>query len=184
MNSRFEDIPHRLFLDSSTLQALQTYGGFIYENEELEEGDPIYSDPVGPEKLDALRNIMRVAQRAPFEFALSENSLAEVECRNNASYLLWAYDVLDHWLTCLDESAQPLGRPETAALLDSAAYGYLGAGDRVLLKDALLLGCDSFLTMENRLPRNSRHIVQTVGIRVLSPIDMWSLLRPWAALFY
>jgi hypothetical protein len=87
MNSRFEDIPHRLFLDSSTLQTLQLYGGFIYENEELEDRDPIHRDPVGLEKLDALRNIMRLAQRAPFEFALSENSFREVRARNDAQYL-------------------------------------------------------------------------------------------------
>ena len=115
---------------------------------------------------------------------LSENSFREVEARNDAQYLQWAYDVLDHWLTCLEESSQPLGSPEVAALLDSRAYGYLGSGDRALLKDALLLGCDSFLTMENRLPRNAAHIQASVGLRILSPIGMWLLLQPWAALFY
>ena len=184
MSARFEDIPQRIFLDSSALQTLQDYGGFIYENEELEPDDRIRRDPAGPAKLEAFRWIMRVAQRAPFEFALSDNSLREVERRDDARYLQWAYDVLDHWLVCLEESGWATGGAELAKSLDSTSYGYLGSGDRALLRDAMVLACDSFLTMENRLPRNAEHIRKTLGIRVLSPVDMWELLKPWAALFY
>jgi hypothetical protein len=32
LSATFDDIPRRIFLDSSALQALQSYGGFIYEN--------------------------------------------------------------------------------------------------------------------------------------------------------
>jgi hypothetical protein len=178
----FEDIPRRIFLDSSVLQALQTYGGFLYEGEGLDPTDRIHRDPVGPAKLDALRAIMQVAQRAPFEFALSENSFREVTAAHDQSYLQWAYDVLDHWRACAEASVVPSDVDSSA--LDSSAYGYLGSGDRALIKDALLLGCDSFLTMENRLPRNAEHLNRTLGLRVLSPLHMWELLRPWARLFY
>jgi hypothetical protein len=183
MNATFDDIPQRIFLDSSVLQALQSYGGFIYENEALDSGDHIHQDPAGVDKLEALRSIMQVAERAPFEFALSDNSFLEVTQRGDPRYLQWAYDVLDHWLVCIEESRSPTGDAKIAALIDSESYNYLGAGDRALIKDALLLGCDSFLTMENKLPRNADHIRRTLGLRVLSPLDMWELLRPWAALF-
>jgi hypothetical protein len=126
---------------------------------------------------------MQVAQRAPFQFALSDNSFLEVTARGDAHYLQWAYDVLDHWHTCLEEAPSPAVDLKTAAMIDTRSYNYLGTGDRALLKDALLLGCDSFLTMENNLPKNADHIRSTLGIRVLSPLDMWELLRPWAALF-
>ena len=33
------------------------------------------------------------------------------------------------------------------------------------------LQCDSFLTIENKLPKNAHHIEQTLGTRVLSPIE-------------
>jgi hypothetical protein len=56
--------------------------------------------------------------------------------------------------------------------------------DRALLRDAVILQCDTFLTMENKLPRNADHVRRMIGIRVLSPIGMWEILRPWAALFY
>jgi len=42
-----------------------------------------------------------------------------------------------------------------------------------------------FMVVESRLPQNAAHIQGTLGIRVLSPLGMWDILRPWAAaLFY
>lgn len=183
MPSSFEDIPQRIFLDSSVLQTLQDYGGFLYENEPLGPADPLNRDPNGIAKLDALRSIMQIAERAPFQFALSEASFEEVRARNDCAYLRWAYDILDHWMACLEESGEPRGSPGALAAIDTNAYGYLSAGDRRLLWDAIALDCDCFLTMETRLPRNSEHIQRTLGLRVLSPITMWEILRPWAALF-
>ena len=61
---------------------------------------------------------------------------------------------------------------------------YLGRRKWQILRDAVLFECDAFLTMENKLPRNAEHVRRMTGIRVLSPIDMSEILRPWAALFY
>jgi hypothetical protein len=47
-----------------------------------------------------------------------------------------------------------------------APVGYLGLGDRIPLKDAIILRCESFLTMERRLPKNAMQM-NGVGIRVL-----------------
>ena len=182
MINDFRNIPQRIFLDSSVLQTLQDYGAFIYDNESLAAADRIYRDPAGIVKLEALRYLMQVAQRAPFQFALSENSFVEVARKKDDRYLGWAYEILDHWLATLGDAPGTIGG-KGAEKLDSHSYNYLGAGDRVLLKDALLLGCDSFLTMENKLPRNAHHIEKTLSLRVLSPVGMWDLLRPWAALF-
>lgn len=183
MTSDFDDIPRRIFLDSSTLQTLHIYGGFLYENEPLLTGDPIHNDPKGTSKLEALRSIMLVAECAPFEFALTGRSFAEVERKGDPRYLLWAYDVLDHWMACLAESQSI--EPDTAVFtsIDPTSHGYISAADRALLEDALALGCDTFLTMESRLPKNAGHIQKTLGIRVLSPIGMWDILSAWAALF-
>lgn len=184
VNSRFKDIPRRIFLDSSVLQTLQTYGGFLYESEPLSPRDRIYRDPKGVAKLETLRWIMQVAERAPFQFALSNNSFIEVQRRGDTGYLQWAYDVLDHWLACLEESDEPRANPRALdAIIHSPSFNYLGAGDRALIKDAVALECDAFLTMENKLPKAAAHIQKTLGIRVLSPIEMWEILKPWAALF-
>ena len=126
--SRFEDIPRRIFLDSSTLQNLQSYGGFLYENEPLVENARILRDSNGLVKLEALRNIMAIAERAPFQFALSANSFNEVQRKDDGQYLQWAFDVLDHWLACLAESEEQPDRSEVANIFDSLSYNYLGAG--------------------------------------------------------
>lgn len=180
----FEQLPRRIFLDSSTLQTLQNYGGFIWENEEIPQTNRIWSMPNGIQNLEALRTIFIVNERAGFEFALSNNSLSEVSEKKDARYLQWAYDVLDHWLACLEEAEDlPNDNSHLAAKLDGNSFGYLGVGDRALIKDAILLDCDAFLTMEQRLPKNARHIQRELGLRVLTPAHYWDLLRPWARLY-
>jgi hypothetical protein len=183
MSSRFEDIPKRIFLDSCLLQTLQSYGFFIYDGEDILANDPIHRDPKGIIKLEALRNIIEVAERAPFQFALSENSFQEVNRRGDSNYLQWAYEILNHWIECCAGSDPPQGNDKALMAIDSNSYNYLGAGDRALLKDAIALECDSFLTMENKLPKSSDHIQRTLGIRVMTPESMWGILRLWAALF-
>jgi hypothetical protein len=173
-----------VFLDSTTLQILLNYGEFLYENVPVDEADRISENPHGMSNLNALRDILHVNERAHFQFALSSNSLAEVRRKNDPPYLRWAYDVLDHWEVCIEESGLGYGSVEVANLLDGNEFGYLGSGDRLLIKDAILLGCDGFLTFENRLPRNAAHLERRTGLRVFTPTSMWRLLQPWAALFY
>jgi hypothetical protein len=114
---------------------------------------------------------------------LSSNSFVEVASSGDSRYLQWAYDVLDHWQTCVEESGEPCADQVAIRAIDSGCCDYLSSGDKTLLKDALGLECDTFLTMENKLPKNAFHIERKLGIRVLTPIEMWEILRPWAALF-
>lgn len=177
------DFPQRIFLDSSTLQTLLRYGGYLYDGEGISEGDRIYRDPAGVKKLEDLRTIMEIAQRAPFQFALSNNSFAEVNDARDSSYLRWAYDVLDHWNICLWESGPPQPDPQAVAALESSSLGYLGEGDRALIRDAVLFECDTFLTMENRLPKNAAHLFKLLRVRIETPSQTWERVRPWSALF-
>lgn len=182
--NNFDLLPSRIFLDSSTLQTLLTYGEFIWENIELHITDRLWSVPDGIHNLEALRCIFFVNERANFEFALSESSLAEVAAKKDSQYLQWAFDVLDHWLACLEVTNNSCSGSESPATkLDGNSFGYLSAGDRSLIKDAVLLECDAFLTMERRLPKNALHIHRELGLQVLTPMQYWSLLRPCASLY-
>ena len=90
--------PFRVFLDSNTLQALQDHGGVIFEGESYE---PCGRSGADEADVLALRGLMLFTQRGRFEFALSANSLREVEDARDGRYLQWAYDVLDHWEACI-----------------------------------------------------------------------------------
>ena len=70
-----------------------------------------------------------------------------------------------------------------AARIDEPKFGYLSEKDRKLLRHAIVLRCEAFLTVERRLPRNAEHVQRELGIRILTPITHWQMLEPWAALW-
>jgi hypothetical protein len=137
---------------------VEDFWSFIWDGEALSDPERVKRDPWGLDKLEALRAIMFVNQPEMFEFALSPNGLVEVSDKRDADYLSYAYDVLDHWLTCVEETGglAPANEPVLNKLA-SGAFGYLGAKDLLLLKDAHSFGCEAFMTMENRLPKNASH---------------------------
>jgi hypothetical protein len=184
--ARFEALPRRVFLDSSTVQTLFRYGEAVFEGEAPPFGDRAYSMPGFVEDLRMLEMIFAVNERAGFEFPLSPNSLSEVTAKGDPRYTRWGLDVREHWLVSVEEyrGAGFDGSGEALAdRLDGPSFGYLSAKDRLLLRDALLLECDAFLTMEHRLARNASHIAREVDLRVLRPPEYWRLVAPWAALY-
>ncbi len=175
----FEGLPRRVFLDSSTLQTMHRYGEFIFENIEPPSTDRIYQVPAGIEDLDSLRAICFVNKRGAIELAISGHSFDEVAAKGDSSYVQWAYDILGYWQGCL--AAYGHHSPYSgigsvrAARLDGPSFGYLSAEDRLLIRDALELECDAFLTMESRLPKNAEHLWRQVQLRILRPSEYRSL---------
>lgn len=96
-----EQIPGRVFLDSSTLQALQDFGEYIYDGGEIAQENKIWSIPNGFKNLEALRQIMLVGSRGSLQLVLSRNSFKEVLDRGSGNYLQWALEMLDYWEGCL-----------------------------------------------------------------------------------
>jgi hypothetical protein len=180
----FDRIPGRIFIDSSTLQVLHTYGAFLYDGAPLHQTARILRMPNGRPNIEALKDIIQVGSRAHFQLALSGNSMREVEGKGDARYLYWAFEILDYWEECFEESDYDYGSPLMARLLHDRQFGYLGEGDRELLKDAVVLGCDAFLTMDEKLYSNSPHLGSRLSLRVLTPVALWRELQPLAALFY
>jgi hypothetical protein len=179
----FESLPRRIFLDSCTVQTLRDYGGYIYEGEAIPDSDRIQSVTDGIANIEALRDVFLVNERAPFEWIVSRGSLQEAQDKNDPGHLQWLYDIADHSEVCLEGAGPTPESEDLAGRLDEAKFGYLSAKDRELLRHAIILRCEAFLTMERRLPRNAAHIERELGIRVLTPIAYWEMLRPWAALW-
>jgi hypothetical protein len=181
--------PYRIFVDTSTLQVLQQYGEYIYDGGEISATDRIFSIPNGFLNVEALRHIMFVGQRATFELALSENSLHEVRDQGRSDYLQWAWEVLGYWQECLAAYNRSHLEPFSgqgrflAERIMGKKFGYRGSKDQLLLRDALLLECKGFLTIDRRLAKNAMHIERETNLKVLEPIQYWELLRPWAPLF-
>lgn len=180
----FEALPRRLFLDSCTVQIIGQYGEFIWENQPIAEPDPIQNDDEALDILHALRKILRVNQRALFEWFLSDASVAEAAAKNDPTHLRWVLDVLDHTRVCLEESGgATTASAALAERLDEPRFGYLSAADRKLIGDAVRLRCDAFLTLDRRLARNAAPLHRELGMHVLSPKDYWAMLEPWAGLY-
>jgi hypothetical protein len=171
--------PFRVFLDSNVIQAIYEQGDAIFEN--LEFDSRFRRSGVESGDVDALRALMSLQTHGSgaFEFALSAQSLKEVADRGEERYVEWAFELLDYWQARLAESAEPFGGwgEGRARLLDGPSYQYLSSKDRQLIRDALVLECDTFLTVERRLPRNAGHLSQTTGLRVVRPPELWRAVQ-------
>jgi hypothetical protein len=183
MNQTFETLPRRIFLDSCTAQTLRDYGSYIYDGEAIPDTDRIYRLPEGIEKVAALRDIFLVSERALFEWIVSSGSMTEAGDKKDAGHMRWLWDIAHHSEMCIENDGGTAENEALAARLEEPRFGYLSNKDRLLLRDAIALHCEAFLTMERRLPRNSAHIKQEGGIRVLTPVTHWEMLRPWASLW-
>lgn len=179
--SNFEKIPYRIFLDSNILQNLQKYGEFIWEN--IQTTLPINQS----DNVIALKNIFSINFRASFEFALSENSIIEISDKKDTSYLQWGYDVLDHWMNCIDsfknsDAFSGEGIQKLQQINDNQ-FNYLSNKDKAILFDALILECHALLTMDKKFWKNKEHLEKNLPIKVLQPIEYWEILEPYARLW-
>src|SRR5260370_21557416 len=101
---------------------------------------------------------------------------------------MWAQEVLGYWQDLLrnydEHGVAPFsGRgTELARKLETAKFSYLSKKDGLLIRDAVLLECDAFLTMDSKLEKNAGHIERELRLKVLSPRGYWALLEPWAAM--
>jgi hypothetical protein len=179
----FESLPRRIFLDSCTVQMLRDYDGYIFEGEPIHHSNRIHGMPDGVANVQALLDIFLVNERALFEWIVSAASVQEAYDKRDPDHMQWLWDIADHSAVCLEQEGPTEESAVLAERLDELKFGYLSKKDTLLLKQAVYLRCEAFLTVERRLPRNATHIERELGIRVFTPITHWSILRPWAALW-
>jgi hypothetical protein len=186
MTEHFASVPRRLYLDSSTLQTIERYGEFIWENVEPDASDRAFGIPGFLDDLEALRFIFEVNERAMFDVVVSPSAITEVADKGDGRYLRWVLEVTSHWRERIRDYR---GRAfsgyggRVAGMLDGPRFGYLSAKDKAVLREALVAECDAFVTMEKRLPKNGPHFVATTGMPLLRPPEFARMLMPWAALY-
>jgi hypothetical protein len=149
----FEALPRRIFLDSCNAQTLRDYDGYIYEGEPIAESDRIHNVTDGIANVEALRKIFLVRERALFEWIVSAGSLQEVHQKGDPGHMQWLWDIADHSEICLQGVGPTTESEALAGQLDELKFGYLSQKDKLLLRQAIILRCEAFLTVERRLPR-------------------------------
>jgi len=194
----FLSIPGRLLIDTCVLNLLQDEGAYIFEG----ELPPDQTDADVAPDLQALRWIFQVNQRASFQFFVSPITFAELA--NETDMLLgqrrisWALDVLDVWLTMLDETGDRISAggavrhrfklapelQEFETRLMQIADFRRDPLDRLLMLQCKMGNCDAFLTVDRGTILRHRESLATEGISILTPSEFWEILRPYAALWY
>ncbi|MEF3367022.1 hypothetical protein V3H18_10805 [Methylocystis sp. 9N] len=109
--------------------------------------------------------------------------MQEAYDKRDPRHMQWLWDIAHHSEACLEGDGPTTESEALATRLEESKFGYLSRKDRLLIQHAVALRCEAFLTVERRLPSNAEHIERELGIRILTPVTHWELLRPWAALW-
>lgn len=175
----YADIPRRIFLDTNVLNLLVRHASAIFEQAPLSQT----VDEARAHDVEALMHIFQVGQRMGWSICGSEKSLHELgqtpDQDQRAALLAYGTQLVD--LDSVDAAyADDLGRrlidvPFTSALPDRA--------DRELIGNAIGLGCDVFCTCDRRTIVRKRDQLGLLPIRILTPPEWWSQVKPWAGLW-
>ncbi len=183
-----EDIPKRVFLDTTSLNFILEYG------EEIFDGTPFskeLNDRIR-EDIDAFHNIFLSGQRATWELAISPFTYKEIIKTNNSEkkhYLdNWFMNVWDYWLNIIkaNNNLPSFMEAEEAKikLLSSGILDILpDIEDRILLSDAIVYRCDCFCTRDWHTILKHRDRLETLPLKIIAPSEWWNLVKPFAALW-
>lgn len=194
---QFNQLPGRILLDTCILNVLFEEGAYIWDNE-LSNG--VIIEDVDPD-IKALNAIFKVNERASFQFVVSPLTIAEVanvqDFLDRERRVRWILDVIDHWLIMLDEigdrfkeggsvrhrfKLNPDEQKLETELLKISDFRR-DPFDRLLMIQYIMGNCDAFLTIDRNTIWKHREKLSDLGIKVLTPLGFWELLKPWAALW-
>lgn len=174
-------IPKRVFLDTNVLNVLIKHSRYVFDLEPI---------PYGTEQtlaidIEALMHVFYVGARADWELVSSQKNLDELSRTTDGTLrndlVEYAMGLVNQDLT--DENrafAERFGRlfvdaPFVAALPDIA--------DRELIGNAIGYGCDAFCTRDRATIVNKRVQLGQLPLRILTPQEWWSHVKPWAGLW-
>ncbi|MBL0948297.1 hypothetical protein [Brevundimonas sp.] len=161
------------------LNLLVRYSSTVFEQAPLSM--PV--DETRANDVEALMHIFQVGQRMGWPIYASEKSLYELDQTPDADQRA---ELLAYGTQLVDPEgedvpfANDLGRrlidaPFTASLPDPA--------DRELIGNAIGLDCDVFCTCDRRTIVKKRDQLRQLPIRILTPPEWWSQVKPWAGLW-
>jgi len=182
-----------LFFDTNVIQNLNSFGEFIFDNYLSGDEFMMNQQEFGLEmilELDALRQIMFVFQRGSLPVAISAESLKELCKTPNTlkrdKLVSWGLELLNWWRQNRKhvKSLDVYKLKKARRLAMSKKLSFLkDFGDRLLIAEALILGCDTFLTFDRKTILTHKKELAKIGIDVLSPrefVDKYQLMMSGA----
>lgn len=181
------------FLDTNVVQSLHTFGEFIFDGYLSPESGERLSNlcacskrrPCMVEDIHALRDLAMLAQRSGWPLAVSSTSAVELGAVQNQDkrndLLSWWGELEDYFWenyegSLSDESGSAYSEiTHFTHLQRHWLYEYLhtlpDSNDRLLIVDALELGCNVFLTMDYKTIWAHRDAIRRIGIHVMRPSE-------------
>jgi hypothetical protein len=164
-------IPAGIFLDTSIVIDLETYGEQIWDGVAIDASLPTQH----ARQIDALRVLMALADRAQLAFAVSPEVVRQRRVKGG-NYVL---DVADHWLVAREE----WGIAERG-LAPMTVITTLPQKDQLVLAEAFRSGCEVVLTNDLKwMTKTHRRTIAALGMRAHTPESLLEELRPWLALW-
>ena len=175
----FERIPGKIFLDTNIVNLIAKWPKQVFEHVPV----PIGVDRQTGYDIEALMHVFYTGQRAYWHLAASAKTIDEISNTPDDAVrerlLNYAIEVVDQ----VSEGSRR-GRDLGRRLSDSALLSALpDPSDRELLGNAIGMGCDVFCTRDHKTIIRRRHLLPDLPLRILTPVEWWRAIKPWAGLW-
>ena len=166
----------------------------------LDHGEQIYDGGSIPadanqrvaRDIEAMSDIMFVGKRAMWQLAISPHTYQEIAAtrdggrRHRLDY--WFEDLWQYWLGIIHENDDLPSFVEAEdtrlRLLGSGILDVLSdMADRVLVCDAVVYRCDVFCTRDWATILKHRDHLSELPLRIVTPVEWWSSIQPYARLW-
>lgn len=175
----FENLPRRIFLDTNVVNLLVKWSEQIFDQMPV----PAQVDQTCSDDIEALTHLFNVGRRADWAILAARKTIDELNQTPDplvrGNLLGYAFELLE--LRSEDSSlAESFGRflvdvPLMSALPDAA--------DRELIGNAIGFGCDAFCTCDRRTIIRKRERLPRLPLRIVTPVEWWAYVKPWAGLW-
>ncbi len=175
----YDQIPARVFLDTSVVNLIVKYAPAIFEM-----APPYASTPLNRVRdIEALMHVFAVGARANWSLRASAKTLSEVN-QTSCDHLRAELAAYVRELLMLVSEDSRFGDDFGRRVADSALLAALpDRSDRELLGNAIGLECDAFITADVRTIVSKRGQLPDLPLRVLTPTEWWSHVKPWGGLW-
>jgi hypothetical protein len=175
----FESIPRRVFLDTNVVNLLVKQSEQVFEQAAI----PGELDHTSALDTEALMHVFHVGARASWDIIASRKTLDEIGKTPDSGV---RDELLDYAIQLVElpnedsAFAAPFGR----RLVDAPFVSALPVlADRELIGNAIGFGCDVFCTCDRRTIVRKRERLRQLPLRILTPVEWWAHVKPWAGLW-